>query len=395
MRVFRGSVFVIVIAFMMVIFFGNSVRAFKGNEESFLKYSAANEMPFYYPFECDEDNDERKCVTPTGDQITWIGDSLSALAGEELMNEMFSGVDYGETYNGTSINDYIRSGKSINTNAGGPSALDILENIKNKGKLRPYLVFAVGANYPQWDLQSKEDIDKFLRLVGDETQVLILTSKAISPHDMAGGGYDNNNTKLKELGDSHSNITIADWASEVKDDYYIDDGVHYNSNGYKAYFEFIKSNLPKRCSVGLLPGDDNAEKIWNYFVKAGIDGISDNPAAISGILGNIVGEGSGDPLLYGGDYYGLFMVKAEFAPEFKKAVDDAGLGQYWHTDYSQMSNVPVEANDKALEIELDWLVNTNSRFKKGGEGYSFLNNISTVDEKKPENYSDLFVVSVE
>ena len=202
-----------------------------------------NDIVFYKPNgNCTTTATSTK-VTVTGNNITWIGDSLSGIAGEELMNEMFPGTDYGETYNSTSINDYIRSGKSISTDSGGPSALDILDNIVKQNKLRKYLVFAVGANYPQWNLQSEDNINRFLELIGNDTQVVILTTKTIPPHSGANGGYDDNNKFLKELGGKHANITIGDWAAAVKDEYYISDGLHYTTEGYRAYFTFIKETL--------------------------------------------------------------------------------------------------------------------------------------------------------
>ena len=216
--------------------------------ESTLDFYNRNRIYYFNPEEGVPDCKSNVAASTDGKNITWIGDSLSGGAGEALMNEMFPGVDYGKTFNGTTIDDYIRSGKSISTDSGSPSALDILENIVNQDKLRPYLVFAIGANYPNWNNQTEENINRFLKLVGDKTQVVILTTKAVNPHPGAGSGYDANNEFLKKFGSEHKNITIGDWAAEVKDEYFInngtaDGGIHYNAAGYRAYFQFIKDTL--------------------------------------------------------------------------------------------------------------------------------------------------------
>ena len=46
-----------------------------------------------------------------------------------------------------------------------------LVKLKNEGKLRPYLVFALGDN-KGW---TQAMMDKFLRLVGNDTKVILVT----------------------------------------------------------------------------------------------------------------------------------------------------------------------------------------------------------------------------
>ena len=42
--------------------------------------------------------------------------------------------------------------------------------------------------------------------------------------------------------------------------------------------------------ASVLSGNTIEEKIWNYFVQAGIPGVSDDAAVIAGIMGNFYAE---------------------------------------------------------------------------------------------------------
>ena len=49
--------------------------------------------------------------------------------------------------------------------------------------------------------------------------------------------------------------------------------------------------------VTMLPGNNNKEKIWNWFASAGIAGVSDNASVIAGIIGNLQTESSFNPFV--------------------------------------------------------------------------------------------------
>ncbi len=413
MKVFYKQLFVVPLVILIACFpMNQSVSAIVRRDTQDRLGEFSQNRVFFYDSNCEDGTNEsnQTCVVPSGDQITWIGDSLTAFGGQARLEQFFPGVDYGETFDGITVNDYVRSGKkiSIGDSLGGAGGLDILQHIVDQGKLRSYLVFALGAN-STWDTCTYDGVscmEKLMELAGS-SQVIVLTTKVIEPNDAADGGYDGNNDYLKEQAEKYDNLTILDWAEEVKDEYYIDDGLHYTEDGYDAYLQFIKDNLPKNCSAGLLPGDNNAEKIWNYFVQAGIKGVSDNPAVIAGILGNLQIESAGtlDPFCNGsggdcsvGDssYYGLH---AESNPSMKQAVDDAGYEQYW----SKGDSAPAEVVNEAIRIELDWMVKNNPRWVGGctdagcwSAEAAFITNLDNVsDTGSPESYSDLFLVTVE
>lgn len=194
----------------------------------------------------------------SGDNITFIGDSLTGIGTEDLFNEYFSGADYGSSFNKCHQGDmssYICSGKRIVGDmgtSGGPGGLEILERIVSENKLRPILVFALGAN-SQW---TQSYVDELLKLVGNDTKVLILTTKTIPPHSLANGGYDANNDFLKQTAEKYDNIYVADWAAEVKDENFTSDGLHYTyPDGYKAYYQFILDNLNNLGSCTTYEGE--------------------------------------------------------------------------------------------------------------------------------------------
>ena len=156
-----------------------------------LDLHAQNNANFYNPMDGCGDT-KGSCVAPTGNQITIIADSLMAIGGEALMKEIFPGADYGPEHN--TANSYVQSGKQVGVNGYGdanPDGLTVLERIVKEGKLRPYLIFALGANDP-W---KQSYVDRLLSLAGNDTQILLLTTKTIPPHT---GDYTANNEFLKE-----------------------------------------------------------------------------------------------------------------------------------------------------------------------------------------------------
>lgn len=144
--------------------------------------------------------------------------------------------------------------------------------------------------------------------------------------------------------------------------------------------------------VGVVAGDDVPAQIWNYFAAAGIPGLSDNAAAIAGILGNMKRESNFNPFIVGGggnSYYGLFQNHGKIP-----GIDEAGLGQYWSTSYE--TSAPPDAVAQAVMIELDFLVQSYGGFAPGTFGnFTFLENLDAVANKTPEAYAELFEVTVE
>lgn len=274
------SVFILFIIFSLLI---QPLRAAALTEDILDKF-AANDIIFYDPEDCDEDPN-KICIAPSGDKITWIGDSLTALSTKDRLEKFFPGVDYGPSYNDQS--SYVQSGKALthdNGEDGGPGGVEILRGIASRNKLRPFLVFALGANEP-WTEQTLKDV---LDLAGS-SQVIIVTSRTINYTSSYHYDYAKENEMLLEKAKTEDNLSVGDWASEVKDEWYASDGMHYVDAGYDAYLQFIKDTLPKSCS-GSLCGDTAPQKYWSALTQH--FGVA--PAA--GIMGNIDSEGGYNPV---------------------------------------------------------------------------------------------------
>lgn len=143
----------------------------------------------------------------------------------------------------------------------------------------------------------------------------------------------------------------------------------------------------------VLEGSTNEEKVWNFFVNADLPGVSDNPAAIAGIMGNIMAESSFNPFARGGSFHGLWQVSRDRATGMFSAMEAAELNQYWGN-----SNTPQEAQDQAIAIQLEALLEDGRWSGEGGNWYGsvgFMTNLGVIaNRNSASSWSDLFLVSV-
>jgi len=385
------------------------LQVFAITEEELQEYSQ-NNITFYDPSECQGSNNA-VCTAPTGDQITWIGDSYSVQAVEQIM-AAFPGVDMGVVQAGNSVSpySYIQGSKHMEMNAaegnGGAGGVTILGDIVNAGKLRPYLVFALGTNDGISESAMNVILDKIAGLVGSNTKVILTTAYTTNGVDYSGG----NNAK-KSFAESHDNFYLADYAAIAKPEYYASDSIHPLSNGgYAAWLQAIKDALPKNCTAGLLAGNTVEERIWNYFVQAGIKGVSDNPAVIAGIMGNFYVESGYNPFMRGSNlsYRGLWMLMdsyggARYGLDMAEQVNAAVGKDYWKfygwwggtdTVDTELSKVGASQNeiDTAIRVELEYLTKSE---QYAGDWNGFVNNLGWVSSGTAGGYADLFLVTVE
>lgn len=142
----------------------------------------------------------------------------------------------------------------------------------------------------------------------------------------------------------------------------------------------------------IVDGNSVAEKIWNWFVSAGIAGVSDNPNVIAGIIGNFMTEAGGNTfdinpfVVSPSGYYGMYQAGGGRADGLKAAFDAAGLGSLWG---SSLSSVSEEELDKSIDVTLNYLVNADD-----GSFRVFVSALGEA-ENTPSGYSDMFLVIVE
>lgn len=141
-------------------------------------------------------------------------------------------------------------------------------------------------------------------------------------------------------------------------------------------------------------GNTIEEKIWNYFANANITNVSNNPAVIAGIMGNLYQESGYDPFIISENgYLGIYMLGSNAV--LKQKVEES-YPNYWRTgsygDTSQYSD--QDAVIGAIVIELNYLTNNETNFSQ-----YFIPGISKATNQDgaegAASYSELFLATVE
>lgn len=176
----------------------------------------------------------------SGSNITWIGDSYSVGA-RSIIEGKFSGIEFGGSVNDD--NSYIQGCRNVATDTDcnanpkkNPAALKVLERIINDGKIKPYLVMAVGTN-EGWSDSSIATLEQLMSKAPD-TNVILVTSKTTNSN------YTESNERLKTLASTNDRYYLADWAAVADSSYFASDKVHPTSNGgYEKWVEVISNTL--------------------------------------------------------------------------------------------------------------------------------------------------------
>ena len=93
-------------------------------------------------------------------------------------------------------------------------------------------------------VDERERIDKMMAIIGDD-RPCGSTSARWSP---TGDPYSKENMEkwneeLVAACDAYPNMRVYDWASDVKDAWFIEDGIHFTSPGYAARAQLIAQAL--------------------------------------------------------------------------------------------------------------------------------------------------------
>lgn len=145
-----------------------------------------------------------------------------------------------------------------------------------------------------------------------------------------------------------------------------------------------------------LSGGSRVEKVWNYIVDLGISGLSDNPAAIAGVVGNMSVESGFDPFIQNsGGCTGIIQwCKGSWNDGFFSYMRNKGFDNYYHVGGGSRAD-EATINDGLL-AELDFL------FRNGTGGVTaskYISNLGVPSSKSGVSgaraYSDLFLVTVE
>jgi len=131
---------------------------------------------------------------------------------------------------------------------GEPNAAEVAEAWKREG-FRGCWVIAMGTNEAAnvaagSNVGERERIDKMMAIIGDEPAMWV-NVRSLVP---AGDPYSKENMEKwdEELVAAcavYPNMRVYDWASDVKDAWFIEDGIHFTSPGYAARAQLIAQAL--------------------------------------------------------------------------------------------------------------------------------------------------------
>lgn len=151
-------------------------------------------------------------------------------------------------------------------------------------------------------------------------------------------------------------------------------------------------------SGGLLEGNGLIEKIWNYITNLNIPGLSDNPSAISGIIGNMWTETGGtfNPFIQNGSgCTGIIQwCKGSWNNDFFTEMSNAGYDTYYG---KKVEDLDPQIVDDALYLQLDILFKKN--LPNAVSAANFISHLNTPTNQTglsgARGYADLFLVTVE
>lgn len=192
------------------------------------------------------------------------------------------------------------------------------------------------------------------------------------------------NDFIHELVDEHG----AAWATQ--------DNLHYTDAASHAICEYVESFVPHSDPSELIIEEDSFAAIaWNWFVRAGISGVSDKPEVIAGILGNFMQETGGgtynfEVMGYGNGFYGMWC---ESNAGLRTAIRDAGLGDLWYPYFNR--NLSFDVERQGVAVQLQWLTTGSTESWVN----FFMSNVANVTNQTgvagARAYAELFCVCVE
>jgi peptidoglycan/LPS O-acetylase OafA/YrhL len=212
-------------------------------------------------------NVRRAPLATSCEEVIHIGDSTSeGLVSEEYLPDPSQLISAQYARVGATTQHLEVSGaRSIYENFEGlPNAQEVAEAWKNEG-FKGCWVLAMGtneaANVAAGSSFTYDDrIDSMMSTIGDEP-VLWVNVKSLE----TSGPYAAENMRewdkaLREGCDRYPHMRVYDWAGDVKDEWFIPDGIHFTSEGYAARGRLIADALleafPNTGPLAMADSDD-------------------------------------------------------------------------------------------------------------------------------------------
>ncbi|MBN8867663.1 MAG: acyltransferase family protein [Solirubrobacterales bacterium] len=194
------------------------------------------------------------------DSVAYIGDSTSVgLYGPEAdsylpdKNDQLDArlADVGVSEQHIDISGARSSVEEVN---GQPNAVEAAQAIADTG-FKGCWIFAMGTNDTAnvavgSTIGMRERIDRLMGVAGD-SPVLWINVRTLNPGNPA---YSEENMQswddeLLDACQTYPNMRIYDWANRVQDEWFIEDGIHFTSDGYKVRARAIANALPKAFGI--------------------------------------------------------------------------------------------------------------------------------------------------
>ncbi|MCM3339726.1 acetyltransferase [Paenibacillus sp. MER TA 81-3] len=119
-------------------------------------------------------------------------------------------------------------------------APDVLQQLKEQGKLGQYLIVELGTN----GVFNKKKLIAYLSSLEDVRQIVLVNTRMPDEYE------SQVNSALKEVAEALPNATLVDWhaASKDKDSYFAPDRVHLNKSGAKYYASLVAEAVRVRLA---------------------------------------------------------------------------------------------------------------------------------------------------
>jgi peptidoglycan/LPS O-acetylase OafA/YrhL len=193
-----------------------------------------------------EDSTRSKCkaVVHIGDSTSEGLDDPDYLPNElERIPNRYAEVGVRETHM------EVQGARSIEERfEGEPNAQEVAAAWKAEG-FKGCWVLALGTNEAA-DVAAgstvglRERIEKMMAIIGTEPVLWVNVRSLVPPGDpYSKGGMEEWDEELERACDAYPNMRVYDWASDVKEEWFIEDGIHFTSPGYAARAQLIAQAL--------------------------------------------------------------------------------------------------------------------------------------------------------
>ncbi len=120
-------------------------------------------------------------------------------------------------------------------------------------------------------------IDSMMSVIGRQPSMWVNVRSLLTSGPYAEAGMLHWNAALKRACDRYPDMRIYDWASDVKDSWFIDDGIHFTTTGYQARSRLIADALHEAFPPGEPIADtDSSNCLVDPGARPGI-GSASNP----------------------------------------------------------------------------------------------------------------------